>query len=111
MDSNASIIFGVSLACLIVIDAMIVGDLYVVWIKRKRIELEIYKWRGTKKPLIWFLCWGLGTFINVVLFLALSLAFKTSEWVALACIISVVLSVVYFLAYNLTYHIIKSKQQ
>ena len=111
MESNALLIFAVSLVCLAVIDLMIVGDLYVVWIKKRRIEKEIIKWRGTKKPLYWFIGWSLGVAINLVLFIALSLAFGTREWVALSCLIAVILCLLYFIAYNITYRVLKSKLQ
>ena len=111
MDHNTLMIFIISLVCLLLIDAIIVWDLYFVWIKRRRIEIEIVKWRGTKKPLFWFLGWSVGILINIVFFITLSLVFGTGEWVALSCLMAVALCLLYFLAYNITYRILKSKLQ
>ncbi len=109
MDSETLMIFLVSLGCLIVIDAIIIFDLYVVWIKKKRIEMEVAKWRGTRKPLYWFLSWSGAFLSNIVVFVLISCISGEPEWVAFACLISVVLSLVFFIAYHITYNIIKDK--
>ena len=45
---------------------------YNVWIKLGVLTPPLKKWKGTKKLCMWFLCWNIVVWLNLIIYLVIS---------------------------------------
>ena len=109
MNDETLMIFFISLAGLLIIDGIILSDLFVRY-KNKRIVNDIVGWQGTKKPIIWTLAWCAGYLCDILVFLLISCIKMSREWVALVCIVAAALCLICFTVYTIIYKKLKNKR-
>ena len=58
---------------------LFIRDFYKTWIKQKTLEKQFYKWKGTNKSKIWFICWSTALSANIIIIIVITLIYKNLD--------------------------------
>lgn len=79
-------------------------ELYKNWIKQKDLEIQFYKWKGTNKSKIWFICLSSSIAVNIPILIVIFLLRRDMFGLALSFFIvllySNILRLIYIIVKN-----------
>lgn len=79
-------------------------ELYKNWVKQKELEIQFYKWKGTNKSKIWFICWSSSIAVNIPILIVIFLLCRDMFGLALSFFIvllySNILRLIYIIVKN-----------
>lgn len=78
---NINCIIGTLVSGLVIlgVDIVYICILFTEWIKKHGLIKDFPLWKGTKKPLLWWIIWSCIIISNVIIFAIFSLSVGTNE--------------------------------